>query len=507
MRSQLFLILTILLIVLGSSCRKDFEYAQSAGNLEFSKDTVFLDTIFSTISSSTRTLKVYNRTRDDIEIPSIRLSQGQNSSYRLNVDGAAGKEFNNIPILAKDSIFIFIETTFDISETNENEFLYTDAIQFDTSENQQEVQLVTLVKDAIFLYPKKLSNGLKETIPIGLDESGNEIRTEGFELEDDQLNFTNQKPYVIYGYAAVPEGKELIIGAGARVHFHKDSGMFINSNASIQINGALSEDQELLENEVIFSGDRLEEELSDVPGQWGTIWISAGSTNNSINNLTVKNATVGLLVEGDGLLQSPTVIAKNIQIYNSASVNLWGRRAFIDAKNVVLGNSGNSSLYLNLGGKYEFTHSTIANYWSNGFRGGATLEIDNFAESLGYDLEYANFTNCIVDGNNAIELILRSNSTNAFLYTFTNCLLKFRDNGNQFEGDPLYNFEDISLYKEVFLNEDANFIDPRKNYFRIEMPSAAEGRGNIDGAMKVPLDILGIPRIISPTIGAYQISQ
>jgi len=244
MRSYLFSFFILLLIVLISSCRKDF--------LEFSKDTVFLDTIFSNIGSSTRTLKVYNNTREDIEIPSIRLSQGQGSNYRLNVDGEAGKEFSNIPILAQDSIFIFIETTFDISTTLQDEFLYTDVIQFDANNNLQEVQLVTLVKDAIFLYPRRLLDGTKETILIGLEDSGNEIRAEGFELTDDQLNFTNQKPYVIYGYAAVAEGKELNIAAGTRVFFHKDSGMLIKGGASIQIEGLLSEDQELLENEVIM---------------------------------------------------------------------------------------------------------------------------------------------------------------------------------------------------------------------------------------------------------------
>ena len=99
MRSYLLTVLIVIMLILGSSCRKDLEYSASAGNLEFSKDTVFLDTIFSNIASSTRTLKVYNTTRDDVEIPSIRLAQGQNSSYRLNVDGVAGKEFINIPIL------------------------------------------------------------------------------------------------------------------------------------------------------------------------------------------------------------------------------------------------------------------------------------------------------------------------------------------------------------------------------------------------------------------------
>jgi len=320
-----------------------------------------LDTIFSTIGSNTHTLKVYNRTRDDVEIPSIRLGQGQNSNYRLNVDGLAGKEFNNIPILAQDSMFIFIETNVDITAIGENEFLYTDVIQFDSSEDLQEVQLVTLVKDAIFLFPRELPDGSKEMIQFGEDVSGNEIFVEGFEFEDQQLNFTNQKPYVIYGYASVPEEKQLIIDAGARVHFHKDSGILINANASLQVNGSLSSDQELLENEVIFSGDRLQNDLSNIPGQWGTIWISSGSNNNIIHHLTIKNATVGLLVEGNPISEFPTLSIKNSQIYNSASTNLWAKTAHINAENLVFGMSGNASLFLNVGGNYTFKHCTIAN--------------------------------------------------------------------------------------------------------------------------------------------------
>jgi hypothetical protein len=37
-----------------------------------------------------------------------------------------------------------------------------------------------------------------------------------------------------------------------------------------------------------FEGDRLEPEYADVPGQWGTIWLTNGSTNNIINHLTIK---------------------------------------------------------------------------------------------------------------------------------------------------------------------------------------------------------------------------
>ena len=492
------------MIVTWSSCRTDLEFPPSDGNLEFSKDTVFLDTVFTNLSSSTRTLKVYNRTGDDLEIPVIRLAQGQNSSYRLNVDGEAGKEFENIPIRARDSIFIFVESTFDVSETNQLEFLNTDVIQFDTDTKLQEVQLVTLVKDAKFLFPETLADGTKETLNLGLDSNDDQVTLEGFYLTDEQLNFTSEKPYVIYGYAAVREGKQLNIAAGARVHFHNDSGLLIESGATIQINGALSEDQELLENEVIFQGDRLDTDLEEVPGQWGTLWISSGSTNNTINHLTIKNATVGLLVEGDGILQSPTLVLKNTQILNSASINLWGQSAFINGENLVLGGAGDISLYCNLGGSYSFIHCTMADFWRNGFRTGAALEIDNFDETNAVDLIRADFINCIITGNTFLELSLNANESNIFNYSFTNSIIKFNDSRGQFEDNPLYDFQNAQLFEQVLLNEDPNFVDTFNNDFRIEDTSAARDKASFEGATLVPLDFLGRDRTGSPDIGAYE---
>ncbi|MFT6699702.1 MAG: hypothetical protein ACJAVD_001203, partial [Porticoccaceae bacterium] len=140
-------------LVSVSSCRKDFSTIPNFGSLEFSKDTIFLDTVFTNIGSATYNLKVYNRGSKSITIPKITLENGTSSNYRLNVDGITGKEFNDIDILAKDSIFVFIETT--INANNIINPLYTDKILFDNGSNQQDVNLVTLVQDANFIYPGK----------------------------------------------------------------------------------------------------------------------------------------------------------------------------------------------------------------------------------------------------------------------------------------------------------------------------------------------------------------
>ena len=504
MRRYLYLLTTLLLVVLWSSCRKDFEYAPNVGNLEFSKDTVFLDTVFANIGSSTYTLKVYNPNRDDIEIPTIGLKEGQNSKYRLNVDGIPGREFVNIPILAQDSLFIFVETTYDITNNPENEFLYTDVIEFDSGENLQEVPLVTLVKDAVFLYPATLPDGTKETISLGMDVNGEEIQVQGFYLDGAELEFKKEKPYVVYGYAAIAASNMLRIEAGSRVHFHKDSGLYISEGATLEINGTLSNEQELLENEVIFEGDRLEPEYANIPGQWGVIWLSKGSLNNTISHLTIKNATVGLFVEGDGLLQTPTLSLRNTQIHNSAITNLWSKNSHIIAENVILGGAGNTSLHLNLGGQYSFTHTTIANYWIHGFRTGVALQIDNHDANGSGDLIQADFNNCIIDGSSSIELSLQDNDTNAFNFSFDHSLIKFEDTAGQFMTNPRYDFNNPNLYDQVLLNQELDFEGVTGGIFLISETSTARDIANLDVALLTPTDILGTDRTVLPDIGAHE---
>ena len=498
------LLSAMIILMVWSSCRKDFAYTPNPGNLEFSKDTVYLDTVFSKISSSTYSLKVFNPNRDAIEIPTIRLKQGQNSYYRLNVDGVAGKEFANIPILAQDSLYIFIETTVDLSNGLKNEFLYTDAIAFEGKMTTQEVQLVTLVKDAVFHYPKTLADGTKETLSLNMGFNGTSVQVEGFYLKEEELHFSKDKPHVIYGYAAVPENQVLVMDAGSRIHFHKDSGIYIGNGASLRIDGALSLDQALMENEVILEGDRLEPQYAEIPGQWGGIWFSAGSIANRIAYATLKNATVALMVKGDGLLQSPTLTLENTQIHNASNTNLWTQNAYVIAENTLLGGAGRNALRCELGGRYVFTHCTIANYWSHGSRSGTALFLGNNDTSSTGDLISAEFTNCIIDGNAPLEISLRDNGSNAFNFNFDHSLIKFEDTSGQYANTALYDFGDNTYYSSVFLNQNADFKDVIRNNFLIGEASMARDKALLETALSVPYDILGASRMENPDIGAYE---
>jgi len=511
MKRILHFLLLISILILWSSCRDDFDFSPSTGSLEFSRDTVYLDTIFNNIGSSTYNLKVYNRSDEDISIPSVRLGQGQNSNYRLNVDGIAGKEFNNVELLANDSLFIFIETTIDIQDLtqDENQFLYTDLLEFDSGNNFQKVELVTLVKDAVFIFPERDSEGNIATLSFDANGDGepDETNLQGRFLSSEELTFTNEKPYVIYGFAAVNQGDELLVEAGARIHFHADSGILVTNNASIKVNGTLSTDADLLENEVIFEGDRLEPLFSELPGQWGTIYLFEGSVENEFNYATIKNSTVGILCEGNQNTIEPKLKINNSQIYNSSNFGILGRASSITAENLVINNSGQSSFAGTLGGKYNFTHCTLANYWSNSFRQFPSLLLNNFQQvdetTIQTNiLEEANFINCIIFGNDDPEIILDEINEAEFNFKFTNCLIRFSSNNN-FPGDN-YDFGNSDIYENCIFNQDPDFKAPFENEMIIGENSAANGNAFFNMAPLVPFDILGIERNSTSDIGAYE---
>lgn len=505
-------IIALVCILLWSSCRKDFDTdVVTPGGIEFSTDTIFMDTLFSGIQSSTQSLKVFNRSDNDITIPMISLERGTASKYTLSVDGLpligspqtpeSGKIFKDIDILAKDSIFIFIEATVDASVDALDDSFYNDKITF--SNQEEDVDLITLVKDATFIFKETTETG-REFETRQRDDQGDFIKLNAFDLTDDELTMTNEKAYVIFGNAVVPSGKTLTVEAGARLHFHEDSGLIIEEGASLNINGTESTVEEPLKNQVIIEGDRLAEDFDDLPGQWGFIWFRKGSIANSITNTTIKNATLGILIDGNGDENTPSLTLENVQIYNSQAAGIQANATNILGNNVVINQSGQASLNIEEGGTYNFTHSTITNYFSFGLRSQTALNISNrpsmdnpIADS---NLEAANFTNCIIAGSNRVELNLSNSDDADFNFEFKNCLIDF-NNRILAQSTPEYDFENTELYADCIFNEDPAFKNTSLNFMQISEESAANGKG----ILLAGNDIIGTVRSTTePDIGAYE---
>lgn len=515
MRNSLFLLLFGIIISL-SSCRNDFEFQPSKGGLTFSKDTVYLDTVFTNIGSSTYRLKVYNKSDNDISIPKIQLAKGTSSKYRMLIDGLTGEDsdasgigegkiFNDVELLAKDSMFIFIETTASITDANPTDFLYTDQIEFhNISGAPQTVELVTLIQDAVFIYPNRpIETGIKETLII----NGMDSEIEGHELTtSDELNWTDEKPYVVYGYAFVPDGETLTIDAGARVHFHANSGLIVDKNAQLLVNGTL-------ENDVVFEGDRLEPFFSDKPGQWGTVLITS-NLENQINYLTIKNATVGLLLQRSEATIFPKLTISNSQIYDCSTIGLLARTATLTGNNIVINNAGQASLACTHGGTYNFTHCTFNNNWPSSNQVAVLISNNLETEDAIFvqDLIEANFNNCIIYGSNQVEMILdneqSTSSPTLFNYKFNHCLLKFNNIDNQFTNNPLYQFTtDATHYVNCSIASNSSTFNPQfedQSKNQLWLSEDLNLPNDATFTLLFPNDILGINRTTSTDLGAYQ---
>ena len=502
------LIYICLIVLFGKACDYDLNFSPAqTQDIGFSSDTIYLDTLFTTIGSATYNLRIYNHSNENVRIGSMQLGQGKDSKFRLNVDGIHGQSFENIELLAKDSMYVFIETTVNIKDyaANTTEYLYNDQLVVD----EQSIELVTLIKDAVFLYPNRDSEGVKEILPIGTDDEGNVIGIEGFYLEDDELIFTNELPYVIYGYAGVPSEKTATFEAGARVYFHDNSGLIAAQSSSVHVLGEPSTDSELLENEVIFEGDRLEPFFENIPGQWGAIWLTAGSTNHIFRHATIKNATVGILMDYNDESDEPTLVLEQTQIHNSSFVGLWAKTAHVRASNSVFGNAGNASFYGNIGGDYEFTHCTFSNYWNRSFRSTPAVLLNDFApisetENYVKPLQKALFANCLIDGNQNIEFLVEQRGEVALKFSLDHTAIRFAPSDQSIYEDPYYDFTDTTFYQKLFRNKISAVNNPNDNDFRITQESEVIGLGKPVYASEFPTDIVGVNRLESVDLGAYQ---
>lgn len=500
---KILLLLVVGLTVLMSSCRKDFDTVPSNGGLVFSKQTVYLDTIFTGISSSTYMLKVYNTSNDDISIPAVRLEKGDASKYRIMVDGMTGiggngKYFPNVEVLAKDSLFIFIETTVDVAES-EPDFTYNDRILFGAGTTEQAVNLVTLIQDAHFIFPNRDLNGVKEVLTLAGQTQASDI--EGHTLTTpEELTWTNDKPWVVYGFAHVPAGQTLTIQEGTKVHFHDGAGIIVDQNANIVIDGNPSlydsEGNLIDDNEVTFEGDRLEPAFSGTPGQWrGMIILS--TTGNTIDHLKIKNAFYGIQLPGDGAQgYQPQLSITNSQVLNMVNFGILGVHANISAENFVANNIGQACFAGLEGGNYNLLHCSLNNNWPTTSQ--LTMLLDNYYEDPNTQAQTAyalnvSIRNSIIYNINRVAFVMNLNNdiavnTDNIQHNF----IKFNDSGTGIENDPQYAFirnEQNGNRKNV----DPQFNNPGRNQLYIFTTSPAATAGNAAFGL-TGLDYFGAPR-------------
>ena len=362
-------ILVCFALMLGSCGKKNF---LSKKNLEFSIDTLVFDTVFTTIGSTTKQFKIYNRENKPLKIEEIELMGGANSPFRLNVDGNMGSSLKNIEVLANDSLFAFVEVTLNVN----GEILpmiVEDSIRFRTNGKDQYVNLAVWGQDAYFHY-KDLNEG----------------------------TWPNDKPHVIYGYAAIDSAKSLNIQAGTQIYLHKNSLLYVYKS-TLNVQGTLG-------NEVVFQGDRLEPDYDEVTGQYYGIYFHEAKPS-LIDYAIIKNGTAGIhLFSEDPNNSSYTLDLKNTNIQNQARYGVFiYSGAKVKAENSIISKNGTHALLVLEGGDFNFNHCNLLGY---GNSQNPAVGISNFYTD--YSTSTTNVSsinegklyNCIVSGNLETELAI-----------------------------------------------------------------------------------------------------
>lgn len=460
--------LIVSVFLLFFNCEKENMNSSYNTALHFSSDTITFDTLFTSIGSSTKNLRVINHTNENVMISSIKLAGGDQSSFKMNVNGEPTNETFNLVIPAQDSIYIFIQAT--LTTTGNNTPLITeDSILFRVDNYEQKVRLMAWGQDFELIKSDHIKNSI----------------------------WDSQKPYLVYNEATVDSGETLIIKEGTTIYFHKNAGL--NVKGTLKVFGTKDEPVE-------FRGDRLEPSYNDLPDQWNGILLYSGSHNNIIDHAIIKNANIGLQVGTVEHAGFASIELSNTRIENMSWSGIWAMKSKIIAYNCVISNVRYYNTALLLGGDYQFSHTTFANYYSqlsSGMRTTETLIVSNYlvdnnsgTKYIG-ELKEASFRNCIIAGNRTNELMVSMDPQGASNYLFDKCLIQLADT---------FKFREADRYVDIIRNTTPLFKSPYKGNFELDTLSTAKDIGRASSAKIYPTDIKDNNRLSDqgPDLGAYE---
>mgnify|MGYP000871456661 CR=1 FL=1 len=471
----------VLAVVILGACRKDPDFDDES-DLQTSVSEIVFDTVFTTVGSTTKMFYIKNSSNQPI-LTSINLGGGNSSNFRVNVDGVPGVAFSDVEIPANDSLFIFVKVTVDPQNSN-SPLVIRDSLMFTTNGHQKKVGLTAWGQDAHYIVADKaLGGSLNYKIVAG---------------EGVDTTWTNDKPYLIYGYAVIDSTGTLRINPGVKLHFYNGSGMWVYKGGSLKVNGTADEP-------VVFQGPRLEPEYRELPGQWDRIWINEGAVDNEINHAIIKNGFIGIQAETLDASMGNKLVIRNTEVRNMSGIGLLSRFYRIRSYNSVFSNCAVYGVCLTIGGAYDFRHCTIGNYWSLSTRQTPSLVVTDYYNDLYNgviytgDLDTAYFGNCIVYGSLEEEMLFDDYpDAGVFNYFMENCVVRTK-----------LEVADGTHYLGMTANQDPAFTNSGAGDYSLKAISGAIDKGSMNVILTSPYDITfdikGNSRLINPPPdpGAY----
>lgn len=462
----LFILPFLALCLSLSACIEDSFTTSPSDQPVFSTDTISLGVVFTEEPTATSRMLVYNPHSKSLNISRIGISGENADCFRVNVDGISAREFSDIEIRGKDSIFVFVEATLPQVDGN------------------------TPVEVSASL--DFTANGVMRSVVLSA-EGQNVRRLRAVTFADD-TRLDNSIPYQVYDSLVVAPGATLTIPEGTRLCFH-DKAMLI-------VRGTLL-CEGTPEKRVVLEGDRTGMLVGDVSfeimsRQWQGAAFAETSQDNVLTNTDIKNTVQGVAVYGTGAAERPQLTLIDCRLRNSAFSVLEAYHSNILAAGCEFAEAADGLVYLQ-GGRGTFNHCTFANYYLYAVISRPAISFGHISadEKTGFDdgsgLPYlaAEFSNSIIYGLG--NTLSHGDLTDTDVY-FRRCLFKGEGTDDEhfieslWDADPLY----------YTVREEYHFD------YRLKPESPAIGAA--DQALTLPeaaFDIYGLPRGPKPDLGAY----
>lgn len=434
------------------SCSDNDTFSMDQGNrLVFSVDTVKTDTVFANVGSSTYSFWVYNQTGSGIRLSSVRLRLGNQTGFRVNVDGSyldntIGSVVTDLEVRKGDSIRVFVEVTPQETHQDEPKSVEDDLVFMLESGVEQRVHLLAWAWDAVMLSDLRVK---RDTTVESL------------------------KPIVVYG-----EGIRVDSGAVLTL---RNTTLYFHDQAGLRVSGALKAEN------VLLRGDRLDDMFDYLPydrvsGQWKGISFTSSSKGNVLSDTEIRNACVGICLEEPAAFDSTCVRLQmtRCKVHNCKGHGVESHHSYISLDYCQLTNTLGDCLSLH-GGICEMDHCTLAQFYPFSADRGAALRFSDHADEVVYPLMRLTCNYSILTGYEA-DVIMGERTENEdgkvlFSYLFNDCLLRtpaVEDDTLSFHRIVWETPEDSVQGKQHFKLIDEENLDYD---FHLDSLSTAQGMG------------------------------
>jgi len=438
MMKRTFYLFIILLAF--ASCQDDDTFSMSTGlKLDFEVDTLKLDTIFSRTASATYSFWVYNRNDEGIRLPRVRLSRGNQTGFRVNVDGvyldnANGSVAQDLEVRRNDSILVFVELTAPETGQTDPALVEEDIVFSLESGTEQKMKLQAWAWNAVKLYSPVIS---KDSV------------------------IESATPIIIYGGLKVEEGATLTL---------RNTTLYFHESAGIDVYGSLKTE------DCTLRGDRLDRMFDYLPydrvsGQWKGIVLHEQSANNELVRTEIRNPENGIVCESAAADSTVSHLKMNACIiHNCRGMGLQSIQANVEVNDCQFTNAQGDCVNVT-GGMMLINYCTLGQFYPYVGGRGAALRFSNE-----HPLMTLHCQGSILTGYDEDVLMGEQKDSLAFNYAFTNCLLRTPavEDSTHFTGIIWESPKDSIEGKKHFVKIDEDNLDYD---FHLDSLSTAQGLG------------------------------